>query len=55
MQLLEQKRIDGEIYGLNITQDKDLLVQMFADNMGIFVYNLEENYTKTREVIRLHR
>lgn len=52
MQLLEQKRIEGEIRGLNIAPGKELLVQMFMDDTCIFVHNSKDNYNRMREVIR---
>lgn len=39
MCLLEDKRAKGELMGLRITDQKSLLYQLFADDVGLFLQN----------------
>lgn len=41
--------------GLKITQDKELLMQMFANNTRIFFQNSEGNYCRIKEVISTYK
>lgn len=53
MRLLEDMRTRGELIGLKITRDESLLYQLFANNIALFVQNLQHEFEQAMGVVRM--
>lgn len=54
MLLLNKSTFEGEIKGIRIDSRRQLLHQIFVDNMGIFMESLEENYPKIASLVSMY-
>lgn len=54
MSLLEKSVVAGELVGLQIQPDKQLLHLLFANDTGIFIQASEENFWKATSLIAIY-
>lgn len=54
MSLLVKSASEGELVGLQIHPGKQLLHQLFVDDMGIFIKATKENFRKATSLIAIY-
>lgn len=54
MSLLAQATQIGELFGMKIIDEKQLLHQLFTNNTGIFLKSIEENFLKATSLISVY-
>lgn len=53
MGMLTEKTMNKELMGLKIFDRKNLLYQLFADDVGIFLQNTQSEFETARETIQI--